>query len=113
MKRALIVVVVLALAVAATATAGRIGRSPYVFSKADVAKAPVMFRQQMRTRFGSSAKVSMSCRGRYPGTHGGVVGFHEIHCTFLVVALGAVGKSGSVTYWIDMGKHARETTRWD
>jgi hypothetical protein len=108
-----VAVCLIALVCASPALAGRISRSPYVFARSQVGRAAPLIEQAMRRQFGKSARTSVTCRGYYPGRHGGVVGFHEIHCPFTVVLLDAAGKSGVAVYWIDAHEHVQSTIRWD
>lgn len=102
-----------ALVLAASAFAGRISSSPYVFAASDVQQVVPLLKAAMLKQFGKAGHFEASCHGAYPGLHGGMRGYHEIHCSFSFVLLNSVGKSGSVIYWIDSHKKPQDKITWD
>jgi hypothetical protein len=92
----------------AAATAGRINSSPYVFAPYAPKLVERDFAQRIRNAFGTASEPVVACVGRYPGTHGGINGFHEIHCLAKVTFLGAVSENIEAIYYIDAHKKQAE-----
>lgn len=109
MRTFLVLALIVTMFASGAASAGRIGDSPYVFAPThgNWSSTLVYFGGVVdgivTSRFGATTKPA-TCRGAYPGTHGGVRGFHEVVCS-----TATAHRTVRVTLWIDARKKLRDT----